>query len=218
MSLKNSKISDIWASITGCTMSVTKEGTTVSLVTNDDVKNYLKKFWDWMYVHPDTQLPLAAFSEYWTYFAAQNAENVYRVYLALNEEYNPLHNYDKSSKITTDTDAHTDTQKNPQVQTTNAAHTITTTDKVAPYDSSTFVNKDQSEVSMPQIQTTTAAHNVEMDYGKQKVTVEEETKGNIGTTTSAQMIQGEKEVRREPLVEYAMDLFVRQYLFMVDTV
>lgn len=219
MKLTTSKISDVWDNIANCTMTHPDgEGNTVTLISNDALKNFLIKFADWSFLRIDTKTALVQFTEYWNFFQAQNNENMWRAYLALNEEYNPLHNYDKDSKITTETDAHTDTQKNPKVKTTNSGATTTSTDKTSPYDAgNTFVNKGQTETQVPQTWTETDAFNVDTDYGKQKVVVTEKTAGNIGVTTSAQMLTGELEVRVNNLVDYILNQFVKQYLFLFDT-
>lgn len=219
MKLTTSKISDVWDNITNCTMThVDGQGNTVTLISNDALKNFLIKFADWSFLRIDTKTALVQFTEYWNFFQTQNNENMWRAYLALNEEYNPLHNYDKDSKITTETDAHTDTQKNPKVKTTNSGGTTTSTDKTSPYDAgNSFVNKGQTETILPQVWTETDAFNVDTDYGKQKVVMTEKTAGNIGVTTSAQMLTGELEVRVNNLVDYILNQFVKQYLFLFDT-
>lgn len=218
MKLTTAKILDIWDNIANCTMThLDDQGNTVTLISNDALKNFLIKFADWSFLHTDAKTALASFLEYWGFFSSQNNENMWRAYLALNEEYNPLHNYDKDSKITTETDAHTDTQKNPKVKTTNSGGTTTSTDKTSPYDAgNTFLNKGQTETIMPQVWTETDAFNVDTDYGKQKVVVTEKTAGNIGVTTSAQMLTGELEVRVNNLVDYILMQFVKQYLFLYD--
>lgn len=216
MKLTTSKIIDVWDNITGCTMTHNDEGgNVVTLISNDALKNFLIKFANWEFLRVDTKTPLATFIEYWGFFASQNNENMWRAYLALNEEYNPLHNYDKDSKITTENDSHTDTQKNPKIKTTNSGGTTTSTDKTSPYDAgNNFVNKGQTETVLPKVWSETDAYDTDMVYGKQKTTVTEKTAGNIGVTTSAQMLTGELEVRVNNLVDYILNQFVKQYLFL----
>ena len=67
---------------------------------------------------------------------------------------------------------------------------------------------------LPSVWTQTDAYNTEMEYGDQKTTVTENTSGNIGVTTSAQMLTGELEVRVNNLVDYILNQFVKQYLFL----
>lgn len=217
MELKTAKIIDIWDDITGCTMTHTHDDDTITLISNDALKNFLIKHASWSFMYTSAKTALASFLEYWTFFATQNTENMYRAWLALNEEYNPLHNYDKHSVIVTEKDEHTDTQKNPLIRTTNSGGTTTSTDKTSPYDSNTFVNKEQNETVMPSIWTETNAYNTEMEFGDQKETVTENTSGNIGVTTSAQMLTGELEVRVNNLTDYILKQFVKQYLFLYET-
>ena len=140
---------------------------------------------------------------------------MWRAYLALNEEYNPLHNYDKHSVIETETDEHTDTQKNPIIKTTNSGGTTTSTDKTSPYDTgNNFVNKGQTETVLPSVWTQTDAYNTEMVYGDQKNTVTENTSGNIGVKSSQSMVAEELSIRVNNLVDYILNQFVKQYLFL----
>ena len=216
MKLKTAKILDVWDNITGCTMTHPDgEGNTVTLISNDALKNFLIKFANWEFLHLDTKTALASFTEYWGFFATQNNENMWRAYLALNEEYDPLHNYDKHSVIVTETDEHTDTQKNPIIKTTNSGGTTTSTDKTSPYDAgNNFVNKGQTETVLPSVWTQTDAYNTEMEYGDQKNTVTEDTAGNIGTVTNARMANEELALRVQNLTDYILNQFVKQYLFL----
>lgn len=216
MKLKTAKILDIWDNIANCTMThLDGEGNTVTLISNDALKNFLIKFANWEFLHLDTKTALASFTEYWGFFATQNNENMWRAYLALNEEYNPLHNYDKHSVIVTETDEHTDTQKNPVIRTTNSGGTTTSTDKTSPYDAgNNFVNKGQTETVLPSVWTETGAYNTEMEYGDQKNTVTENTAGNIGVKSSQSMVAEELSIRVNNLIDYILNQFVKQYLFL----
>lgn len=217
MELKTAQIIDIWDNITGCTMTHAHDDDTITLISNDALKNFLIKYASWSFMYTSAKTALASFLEYWAFFAAQNTENMYRAWLALNEEYNPLYNYDKHSVIVTEKDEHTDTQKNPLIRTTNSGGTTTSTDKTSPYDSNTFVNKEQNETVMPSIWTETNAYNTEMEFGDQKETVTEDTAGNIGTVTNARMASEELNLRVNNLTDYILKQFVKQYLFLYET-
>ena len=217
--MKPVKISEIWSDLTSSfKYDITYEGDTVTLVSAAEFKQYLKRYYDFNFL-TITATPLQELLEYWQEFCTRTAASYTRAWLALTEEYNPLHNYDKHSTITTDTDAHTDTNKVPLIKTENSGVISSQTDKVYPYDdSSTGITKAHSENNVGQSNTQTLAHNIETDYGKQKTTVEENTSGNIGVTTSATMATEELQLRRNNIIDYIMEGFIKDYLFLADVV
>lgn len=217
--MKPVKISEIWSDLTSSfKYDITYEGDTVTLVSAAEFKQYLKRYYDFNFL-TITTTPLQELLEYWQEFNTRTAASYTRAWLALTEEYNPLHNYDKHSVITTDTDAHTDTNKVPLIKTENSGVISSQTDKVYPYDdNSTGVTKAHSENNVGQSNTQTLAHNIETDYGKQKTTMEETTQGNIGTVTSGTMLSEELTVRKSNITDYIMEGFIKDYLFLADVV
>ena len=233
--MKPVKISEIWNDLTSSfKYDVTIEGNTVTLVSAAEFKQYLKRYYDFNFL-TITTTPLQELLEYWQEFNTRTAASYTRAWLALTEEYNPLHNYDKHSVITTKTDEHEDTVKNPLVSQTDKVPLIKTensgvissqTDKTYPYDdNSTGVTKAHSENNVGQSNTQTlahdvvhetAAHNITTEYGEQKVTVTEDTSGNIGVTTSATMATEELQLRRNNIIDYIMEGFIKDYLFLAD--
>ena len=110
---------------------------------------------------------------------AGNLEKFERMYSALQVEYNPLNNYDKNSTIT-HTHSGTDTTSIGVKEGTN-------TNKLRGFNSS----QDQNTSS------TTLHSNAATDtfqHGHKEV-IEDETSGNIGVTTSQQMLQSEIDLR-----------------------
>lgn len=235
--MKPVKISEIWSDLTNSfKYDITYEGDTVTLVSAAEFKQYLKRYYDFNFL-TITNTPLTELLEYWQEFNTRTAASYTRAWLALTEEYNPLHNYDKHSVITTETDEHDDTVKNPLVSQTDKVPLIKTensgvissqTDKTYPYDdNSTGVTKAHSENNVGQSNTQTlahdvvhetAAHDVTTTYGDQKVTVTEDTSGNIGVTTSATMATEELQLRRNNITDYIMEGFIKDYLFLADVV
>ena len=234
--MKPVKISEIWSNLTSSfKYDITYEGDTVTLVSAAEFKQYLKRYYDFNFL-TITNTPLQELLEYWQEFNTRTAASYTRAWLALTEEYDPLHNYDKHSVIVTETDEHDDTVKNPLVSQTDKIPLIKTensgvdssqTDKTIPYDGSTFLDKDKTEnhVGASNTQTLahdvvheTAAHDVTTTYGDQKVTVTEDTSGNIGVTTSATMATEELQLRRNNIIDYIMEGFVKDYLFLADVV
>lgn len=110
---------------------------------------------------------------------AGNLDKFNRMYSALNVEYNPLNNYDKNSKIT---HVHSGTD-----QTSIGVKEGTNTNKLRGFNS----------VSDQNTSSQTAYSNASTDsfiHGHKEV-VEEVTSGNIGVTTSQQMLQSEIDLR-----------------------
>ena len=239
--MKPVKISEIWNNLTSSfKYDVTIEGDTVTLVSASEFKQYLKRYYDFNFL-TITTTPLQELLEYWQEFCTRTQSSYTRAYLALTEEYNPLHNYDKHSVITTETDEHTDTEKTPEytitetnkiplIKTENSGVQSSQTDKSYPYDdNSTGVVKAKTDNEVGQSntqtlahdivnETETEAHNIETEYGEQKVTVTEDTEGNIGVTTSATMATEELQLRRNNIIDYIMEGFVKDYLFLADVV
>ena len=217
--MKPVKISEIWSDLTSSfKYDVTIEGDTVTLVSASEFKQYIKRYYDFNFL-TITATPLQELLEYWQEFCTRTAASYTRAYIALTEEYNPLHNYDKHSVITTDTDEHTDTDRIPLIKTENSGVQSSQTDKSYPYDdSSTGVVKAKTDNEVGQSNTQTLAHDIEHEYGAQGVTVKETTQGNIGVTTSATMLKEELEIRKNNIIDYIMEGFIRDYLFLADVV
>ena len=216
--MKTTKISQIWNDLTNSFVyQIIVDGDTVTVITAAEFKAYLKRYYDWNFL-TITDTPLTELLGYWQEFCTRTQSNYTRAYLALTEEYNPLHNYDKHSEIVTETDEHTDTNKVPLIKTENSGVDSSQTDKTSPYDSATFVDKDKTENHVGASHTQTLAHNIETEYGEQKVTVTENTSGNIGTTTSAYMATEELGLRRNNIIDYIMEGFIKDYLFLSDVV
>lgn len=130
---------------------------------------------------------------------AGNLDRYQRMYDALQIEYEPLFNYDKSSTIT-ETNSGTDT-------TTLGAKSGDTTDKLRGFNSATdnIVTKSDSN---------TLAATDTLQHGH-KIVTEEETHGNIGTTSTQDMLSQEIRVRNEArLYQWIMDDIVSTLLML----
>lgn len=219
--LNSTKISSIIDNIIGNAFDVQLipeiGGEPVTVVDTDKFKRFLIKYYDWSFLSV-TNNPYHEFVQYFRDFIDSNITNFERVYIAMTTEYNPLHNYDKSSEITTETDAYTDTQKNPKIKTTSSGGTSTNTVESSPYDVSEFLNKEKNTSVIPSMYSETDPYNVELDHGKQKNIVTEKTVGNIGVTTSATMATEEYRLRKQNMFNYIVDEFVRQYLYLIDVI
>lgn len=130
---------------------------------------------------------------------AGNLDRYQRMYDALQIEYEPLNNYDKLSTIT-ETNSGTDT-------TTLGAKSGDTTDKLWGFNSSSdnIVSKSDSN---------TLAATDTLQHGH-KIVTEEETHGNIGVTSSQDMLTQEIKVRNVArLYQWIMDDIVSTLLIL----
>lgn len=112
---------------------------------------------------------------------------------ALEIEYNPLENYDRHEQF-----------ENSGNVTGKADATSTNTGKVTAYDSETLkTNDEQSNVDHSDSEGHTAGRGTSHIHG------------NIGVTTSQQMLQAELDVRRFNIYEQITDLFVEHFCLLV---
>lgn len=112
-----------------------------------------------------------------------------RWYIALSEEYNPLHNYDRYEDINENTNS-------------NGNNKSTSTNTRSSFDSSNYEPHDRNSYDGDSSATGSLNHNAHM-YG------------NIGVTTSAQMLEGELEVRKNNIYDLIADCFATELCLMV---
>lgn len=132
-----------------------------------------------------------------------------KMHTALREEYNPLHNYDRHEQEDgTDTGTRTDTDSGTVTNVTND----TTTADVTGFNSSTFAddNKTTSAGNGTQTRDLTAQETRNLANHR-----ELHVYGNIGVTTSAQMLAGELDVRQTDIINIIKDEFIRYFCIMV---
>lgn len=153
-----------------------------------------------------------------------------RVYTAMNLEYNPIENYDRQeTETTTGTRAHSGkdtTTRSGTVSETGsttastqgtASESGTTTNKIAGFDSTTLVDHDSSTGSNTRqasdsstgssTRSGTDSSTQELTHGEQIADSGSRTSrihGNIGVTTSQQMLQSE--------LDLAPNLNIYQYI------
>ena len=125
--------------------------------------------------------------------------------LALSEEYNPLHNYDRWEEIEEEHDDATTNKLDASTSTKD-----TNTNKRSAFDSNNYEPHDQSQLDGSGTSKSDAS-------GTDKGTFERKAHlyGNIGVTTSAQMLEGEREVRQHNLYNMIADCFAAELTLMV---
>ena len=132
--------------------------------------------------------------------------------------YNPLENYDSNEESTSTTGAKEENfKKGANTDTTEVGQgIITTTSDTTTYDSSNFTNvgKDTTDEAA---RTTTTKLGERSDTRTEKEHIDKFSKrihGNVGVTTSQQMIESELELRKRNIVtEYLKD-FATMYFFI----
>ena len=125
--------------------------------------------------------------------------------LALSEDYDPLHNYDRYEEIE---EKHDDATTNKLDASTSTKDT--NTNKRSAFDSNNYEPHDQSQLDGSGTSKSDAS-------GTDKGTFERKAHlyGNIGVTTSAQMLEGEIEVRKHNLYNMIADCFAAELTLMV---
>ncbi len=140
-----------------------------------------------------------------------------RVETALTAEYNPIHNFDRNEDYTdTNTEKETGTSNSTSSTESTANGTNENTESETAFNTESFKNRTKNAG------TDTATSNASAT-NKSDNTVTRETNvkhtahlyGNIGVTTSQQMIDEELAMRRGDLESYIIDDFKHRFCLMV---
>lgn len=167
----------------------------------------------------------------WSIKWKSNIEKVYDLLEKL--EYNPVENYDRqenwtdSPNITRETQlSGTDSNKQTagQGSTTKQTGTDTNEQKVSAFNSSGYDPSEQDIMTYGnQTQITTSGANTnELSYGRKDVNTEKgntehsgRIHGNIGVTTTQQMMESEMSLRKQSFIDYCTGLFANDLLLLV---
>ena len=134
--------------------------------------------------------------------------------------YNPLENYDSNEESTSTIGLKEENfKKGANIDKTEVGQgTITTKSDITSYESNTFADADKVTTD-ESARTTTSTMGERSDIRTEKEHVDKFSKrihGNIGVTTSQQMIESELELRKRNVVtEYLTD-FATMYFFIDD--
>ena len=179
---------------------------------------------DW-YFMKNSAIP--AWSRKWK----NSIEKVYDLLEKL--EYNPVENYDRqenwtdSPNITRETQlSGTDSNKQTagQGSTTKQTGTDTNEQKVSAFNSSGYDPSEQGIMTYGnQTQVITSGTNTnEFSYGRKDVNTEKgntehsgRIHGNIGVTTTQQMMESEMSLRKQSFIDYCTGLFANDLLLLV---
>ena len=160
--------------------------------------------------------------------------SIEKVYDLLEKlEYNPVENYDKQENwmdtpnIIRETQlSGTDTNKQTagQGSTTKQTGTDTNEQKVSAFNSSGYDPSEQETMTYGnQTQVTTSGTNTnEFSYGRKDINTEKgstehsgRVHGNIGVTTTQQMMESEMSLRKQSFIDYCTGLFANDLLLLV---
>lgn len=182
-------------------------------------------------LYPDCDFMKNSAIPAWSIKWKSNIEKVYDLLEKL--EYNPVENYDRqenwsdSPNITRETQlSGTDSNKQTagQGSTTKQTGTDTNEQKVSAFNSSGYDPSEQDIMTYGnQTQITTSGANTnEFSYGRKDVNTEKGSTehsgrihGNIGVTTTQQMMESEMSLRKQSFIDYCTGLFANDLLLLV---
>lgn len=159
------------------------------------------------------------------YWSKKNYRTFEKWIDALSIEYDPLYNYDRTEEWT-DTGTSNDSGEASGNDNENSTVTGTsendtnTLNKISAYDSSTLQNDTSSDVSFSGSDTSTGntSRTNSNDYSNTNnyhSTHSARMYGNIGVTTSQQMLESELDIATWNLYQHITDLFLNEFCIMV---
>ena len=159
----------------------------------------------------------SAFGVLWHTFLSTEQDNFDNIYTALTKKYNPLENYDKTEHETNNTKHKDDVlrmQKGTTITTTYGQYEENT--RVSTYEAGEKDERTITKGHRPNSSDIEGASGTNTDttqYGDIDITKDNHISGNIGVTTSQQMLQSEIEIRQYNFVLEVVKKFVRLYCF-----
>lgn len=128
---------------------------------------------------------------------------------ALQLEYDPISNYDRHEEWQTDD---TGSQSSHSIDNSTATITGTNTDKVSAYNSNALV--DDKSNSSNSTSGSNASSNLSGSHANKELRTGRAW-GNIGVTTSQQMLQAELDISQWNLYEHITDVFLSEFIIPV---
>ena len=209
---------------TGLDISGTLGEDTITVISSTDCGNILLyKYGERAFYKPsDTNMTdYAYFIKLWTTWLDSNKTDYLKLYAALDSEYNPINNYDSHEVVTTQ-HGHVLTDKSqPGVKTTSINEftpgiTDTTESSIYGYNSATASDADKvtnkktgKDTNTNTIERTGFDTDTHTHSGSDTVTSDKS--GNIGVTTSQQMIESEVALRLKDYVDRIIKCFIDEY-------
>ena len=140
---------------------------------------------------------------------------------ALSINYDPLYNYDRHEiykDIRSENENSTRSENATTIDTSTSSGSGTTQNDVSAYDSATYSPHDQSTSSSSGTNDSTATSNASGTNNRtlgETVSHDAHLYGNIGVTTSQQMLKDELEVNEWNVYEHITDLFLNEFSIYV---
>lgn len=136
------------------------------------------------------------------------------MYRSLQEEYNPIENYDRHEEWT-DTPNVSYTKSGKHINTIENSSDIDGTGDVSAYNNDTYSPDTKSHSHQEGQSTDTMEYQNEATTETGNRSHTGRTHGNIGVTTNQQMIEAELRLRTYDLYETIAELFERKFLIQV---
>ena len=138
----------------------------------------------------------------------------------MKEVYNPIENYDSNEESTSTIGLKEENfKKGTNTDTTEVGQgQITTKSDVTSYESNTFADADKVTTDeSARTTTTTLGERTDIRTEKEHIdTFKKRIHGNVGVTTSQQMIESELELRKRNVVTEYLTEFATMYFFIDD--
>lgn len=175
-----------------------------------------------------------------------NSFNLYKQIEAINLKYEPLENYrgyeivrdtygSKNSTVTNSgsdsIDFENQTSGTDTIQNNYGEQLENSTNKIVPYNQSTsklsnesdnhknsYIDNNTTKYGKKDTQKTTNKHGhiINTEDSEHIVTHELEKYGNLGVTTSQQMLESELELRKRNIYNEYLDRFIHEYCFYIN--
>ena len=156
------------------------------------------------------------------YWFARRLFDFERMYEALRVEYSPIENYDRKENTTRNYENSGTDKESTTLGSTTTSTNIGSNDnenKVSAYNESDYSNREKDTQSYNSTLTNTGSGTdvTQTDYGLKRKEVEDiRVHGNIGVTTSQQMIESEMELRAKyDIYKIISREFEREFLVQV---
>lgn len=197
------------------------EDVTKQLADRDDINKIIRRYFPgWFYImtttHDESEVQALHndFSDAWQSFIEREQHNIDRMYEAYFTDYNPLDNYDRNTHSSTRYEGteKDSLSKSGSINHTEGTQTTTDTTQTSPDSSENWKNTDKNtNISGERTDSDSFT-----DYKEENTksftnridTYDERTRGNIGVTTSMQMLRGELEGRTFDIVLFFISKFV----------
>lgn len=147
------------------------------------------------------------------------AENLYKMIQAYTSEYNPIENFNSVSSRTENfgQQIHIFNKGNESIINNTGGSTDNTTEYVTSYDSNTFSESNKiTQQNGEKINTIENSNREDRDtLENYSNTITENKSGNIGVTTSQQMIESEIDLRLKNIYDMYIDKFIKNWCYLI---